>query len=105
MNSLEHDLVEVKNLLSDPRNWVKNDFAVNYGSYTCDARADDACRWCVVGAIYKVAQYDDTKAETLERIIKDANHINDLIEYNDGATHLEIMLVLDRAIEYLRESK
>lgn len=45
--------MKVKELLSRPENWIKHDFAVNKEGYDTYPDKEDACAWCLIGAIEK----------------------------------------------------
>jgi hypothetical protein len=45
--------LKVKELLSRPENWIKHQFAVNKEGNCTDPENDNACAWCLLGAIDK----------------------------------------------------
>ena len=45
--------MKVKELLSDESKWVQGNFAVNSQGHYAPSSSDEACRWCIGGAILR----------------------------------------------------
>jgi hypothetical protein len=104
-------LIAAKQLLSDPKHWIKGDLAKNESGAVVDPMASDAICWCMNGAMIKV-----TESNNLARIIQEMDAQDYLYKaipvpyvssYNDAdeTTHQDIMNVFDKAIELSRKEK
>ena len=114
-------LKETKALLSDPSSWNKTYFAVDFKGRSVNTTDESACRWCLAGAIFHVADVsldstlDDKKlvCDTIDHIEKldditnidqDALGHNEPIVYfndKDDTTHENVIDILDKAIQSL----
>lgn len=92
-------LVKAKKLLSDPGKWYKGYFAVNkFGKHTSSLK-DDACKWCMLGALRRVCfGKNDIQIEAENHLSKAVGW--NIPEFNDRkqTTHQDIMNAFDKAI-------
>jgi len=101
-------LREARALISDPDKWTQGTLARNaYGSEVAHY-SPDACKWCAVGAISRVAASNNASYETemsaysalvqASRILFDSDAVG---EVNDTHTHADVLALFDRAIELI----
>jgi hypothetical protein len=106
MNQINKFLVDVKNLIIDPKNWTKGAAAKANGEsvYADDVRAD--C-WCLLGAIGKIEVEMSVKSKASDEIrITIAEIIGELptnknisiSNFNDNNNHESIIFVIDQTI-------
>ena len=103
-------LTTVKDLIFNPSDWVKSDLAVNDDFESVEPTDDDACRWCVFGAMDYVAFYYHIPYVQIDKIWdilkQKVNAIGDYADvsvYNDASTvtHSDIIALLDETINDL----
>lgn len=63
--------MKIRELLSDETKWCKNDVAQDKDGSAISATSDDACKWCLVGAIDKC--YTDSTEDIWLKIYKYLN--------------------------------
>lgn len=51
--------MKIKELLSDPHNWIQGDFALDNYSHPVPSNSEDAACWCLYGAAVR-CYYDGT---------------------------------------------
>ncbi|HEY3499284.1 MAG TPA: hypothetical protein VGK73_31560 [Polyangiaceae bacterium] len=108
MDTLEV-LEKARELISDPKRWTKAYYATNDDSNWLTPADQSACRFCMVGALAKVADTSVFQAEHSEAYNALADVVvYELCEYvsvfNDRAEHHEVLAAFDLAIAKLKES-
>lgn len=93
-------LLAVRALLSAPERWTQGYFACDSTGTAVDFSCDDATRFCVLGAILRVADNAPSfiRSQMRARIAREAN--SKVHYFNDSplTTHADILRVLDQAI-------
>ena len=101
------DLEAVRELISDPGNWVQCSIALNPAGFVVDPTDPKACRFCLLGAMYKVTGRIEWAArENNARYyrLRDAFSLkNSLSSFNDRVTHSEVLAMLDADIVAFRQ--
>lgn len=99
-------LREARALISDPDKWTQGTLARNaYGSEVA-SYSHDACKWCVAGAMLRVADSNDVPYSTelsahsaLVLASRELFGSSAIEEVNDTRTHADVLALFDRAIE------
>ena len=107
MTPLKAGLIAVKNFLKDPARWHKGlNYARNSTGISISAHSDDACSWCLGGALIKIIRpqriYNEAWNHLTSLLIKEGPHgfYWDPVMFNDDpeTTHRDVIRFLDRAI-------
>lgn len=88
--------IDARELLSDPSRWVQGSGAVDAKGTPVAAYSEEACRWCLVGAVYKNGggyAWDELDAVARERGFTFASDLNDQLD------HAAVLDLLDTVIE------
>ena len=96
------ELKDIKNLISTPEKWCKGSFARNTSNIPVGENSESACKWCLVGALFKICGHSKNSAEIHGIIlneIKDLEHVT-VSRFNDhvDTTHETVMNLLDAFI-------
>ena len=99
----------MRDLLADPERWCKRAAALDSGGGMAIPESPRACRWCLVGAMWKVIHdlksgaYFKLRQALLSRL---PAGIQALGEFNDNpmTTHRDVLSLLDRVIRELEET-
>ncbi len=96
-------LREVRALLADPNCWTQGEIARNRAGKPEFAESKEACCWCLVGAVWRVAGTgpEARQARRFLHVAIDGIPLGKIPNWNDtpGRTHAEVVVVVDRAIE------
>jgi hypothetical protein len=90
-----------RNLLSDPKRWTKGTdaYSINSG-LGADPKGEEACQWCLRGALRAVALNGDygPASEAVLQVVRDKGHTS-IPGFNDryNTTHADVLRVLDEA--------
>jgi hypothetical protein len=105
----EHEIyVKVKELLATEEQWTQGHYAKNTNGTPVGYTSEDACSFCLLGALDKTVQNLICRSEIPslcvainEKLNAMAGNNDDVIlsEFNDTHTYEEVIAVLDRAIE------
>lgn len=105
--------MKVKELLSNPKNWIQCSFANNKEGKPTKPDAADACSWCLIGAVWKCYNGPDRLVigdnKYIEILNKIANKIgvevptneklqkvfNIVSEYNDSHSYEEVIKIVN----------
>lgn len=103
-------LRELRTLLEDPDHWTTGAFACDELGRRVNPSNSKACRWCLTGGIYKVAG-DDVNAAwdvigalasrapwVVDDQVLRRDHRARLENFNDYATHAQVLDVIDRTL-------
>ena len=101
---------KVKELLSDKNRWTKGDYAKDETGRSVKVNDDNACKWCLYGAVLKIC-YDSRHIDYLsEYIVYSSEYLVSsgkissilLMHRNDNynTTHEEILEFIDELIKY-----
>ncbi|UTS52108.1 hypothetical protein [Synechococcus phage BUCT-ZZ01] len=102
-------LIAAKDLIKDKKNWCRVNRAQNKKGQYVDPWHRSACQFCAVGAVQKVANYDNNIYTSPEVVL--LNNVSRQIfgravfMVNDEYGHDEVMQVFDKAIEKLKENE
>jgi hypothetical protein len=94
--------LKVKDILVSYHTWVKGYMSKdNRGNYT-QPQDENACRWCLSGAICKAYADDNKRAKALvrlEKIIKKEYGFNSIVTFNDNwrTTFKDVRRVVEKA--------
>jgi hypothetical protein len=90
--------MKVSELLSDPARWTTEEFAKDADGFPVNPRDGRAVCWCLLGALEKcygssyTPEYDKL-SEAIRQRVGDPW----VVEFNDRATHSEIIEVVTKA--------
>lgn len=90
--SVVSELLEVRDLISDPAHWCQGQFAKDCTGLHINSRDPRACQWCLEGALLKCHA-----SHTTFNAIYAATD-GSPVQYNDTHTHAEVVAVVDRVI-------
>lgn len=108
MSRLVHDLlVKARELIKDEENWCKNALAKNKRGNLVSEKSDDACSFCMIGAVscagnrnlYSMGEVDNAIDILQRSIIDQGVGVIPISVFNDGASHKDVIKVFDHAIE------
>ena len=113
MNPITETLQNARDLIYDPENWIKHEFARNMFDHQVNPRHPAACKFCLMGAVINGSMGTGGSNNT-ERTI---NFLRDVARrhgyrahramalWNDDpdVTHATVMALLDKAIEEAKE--
>ena len=91
---------DVRDLLADPARWTQGKFARTAEGDPCYSRSPRACRWCLEGAISKIAKgqpfwLEDKIRNRLQILVQPYNGLH---YFNDMNHHEDVLALLDSAI-------
>lgn len=90
-------LEPVLKLLADPSRWTKRADARDAEGKPVPYDSWQACSWCLYGAIYRVFDREQ-RAQAVELLKVHVPVGQSLAQFNDYATHDELVAVLRRAV-------
>ena len=99
--SILDSLTRVRKLIEAPESWIQNNIAEDAAGNAIYSYDPTACRFCLLGAIHRVAHAQGRALDMIECLhaVDDDQQLGDGIpEFNDSATHSEVLALLDRAI-------
>jgi hypothetical protein len=92
----------VAELLESPERWAQGFFAFNQDGDTRSPRSDEACKWCVFGAIKRI--YSGSAEDEAFYKLNDIIHESDprfilMVNWNDDPkrTHAEVLEAVRKA--------
>lgn len=90
-------LRDVRDLLSMPEAWIKDDWSQTVEGTPCSPDSNRAACWCLTGAISRFDGDDSGALVIVKRVVPGglAARFND----DPKTTHADILRVLDQAIE------
>jgi len=96
---IKNILIKAKAVIANPDNWIQNSMAQGIDGWQTSVSDPQACKFCSVGAIYKVNGSMNSVTE-LARIALEKNTGGlSLDMFNDTHTHQEVMALFDTAIK------
>lgn len=98
MNTLDK-LRKVRAVIEQPEHWCQGNYAVSKYGTEAPPQAEDAVKWCLLGAQLRV---DVDCIPALVKTLKANKCVDSIAAYNDSHTHAEVLSLLDKAIK--RES-
>ena len=99
--SMLDSLTLVRELIEAPESWIQNNIAEDADGHPTFVSSPTACRFCLLGAICRVTASSNREKDLIECLhaVDDTRQLDDGIpEFNDTATHDEVLSILDRAI-------
>ena len=108
MNKVEA-LIAAKELIADPKNWIKGNASVDSNGVSVNTLDPSACAFCMLGAVYKVVpdkgffgirqEVRNSLRESVKRKKKQTT-LESIADFNDSCntTHKDVMDVFDDAI-------
>lgn len=102
MTLLEH-LKAVRELIGTPEKWTKQVYARDHYGMQCSIQSEEACTYCIVGAIRKICDYRASNTYNFLKTyspMKSPQGEGELICFNDNpcTEHSSMMTILDKAI-------
>jgi len=98
-------LIAVRELIADESRWTQEAAARDAKGWVVHPRAEEACRWCVYGALLRISRsYGNSMGpawELLDDVAREAGYSSP-VRLNDECGHAAILMALDRAIERAR---
>jgi hypothetical protein len=110
MRSAVEILKSARALIGDPSSWAQEDFARNRNGDPVESSDDTAVCFCAYGALNRVTKTHDGMTITLTgnrprdiaiaTLVREARgeYPGDLADFNDSASHSEVLALFDRAI-------
>lgn len=106
-------LEAARTLISDPERWTTGDYALDADGNSVLPVSPRAACWCALGAIDRASHYAAGHDEFLEHatVLRELQKtvrqdlgftsIGGIVDYNDTATHDQVLELFDRTIERL----
>ncbi len=92
--------MKVKELLADPARWTRGMFARRADNEPVASQSDEACKWCLLGAIRRCyvegEEYARAHTQLKTAVIKFSGQSR-IGVFNDTTTHENLMKVLEDA--------
>lgn len=107
MNEVAELLKAARKVIEKPENWTQRVLARNVVGSEVDTDSAEACRWCTMGALFRVLDERNGCDNLINRsrpfLNKAAQQLSllpwDCAEsYNDSHTHAEVLALFDKAI-------
>ncbi len=103
MQTTKEILIAAKALISDPAHWTQGEYSRNTDGRRTAHHDPAAVCWCAMGAIIRVLPLREYSravgvTETLAAWGAGGNSAADLVGFNDGHTHAEVLALFDKAI-------
>ncbi len=95
-------LTKAQELIRDPVNWARGEMARDAQGLRTPAWSHDACSWCALGSLTKIAADGAAPSPTLGQAV---NLLTEAVGWaspasvNDRKTHADVMAMFDRAKE------
>jgi len=96
-------LKDARALIADEKNWTRGEYARNARGYWRGVLSEDSVCFCSIGAMARSAKTTPREIETCDKILQifsadGLRRVSDLVDFNDGHTHAEVLALFDRAI-------
>lgn len=97
---MKQELIAVRELLSDPVRWTQLAFARREDGTSVNPTAEDACKWCLDGALWQVSQDGHLPTRAILNKLAEERGFFSFLDFNDSSktTHDALMGLLDEAI-------
>lgn len=95
--NMSDQITTVKQLLSDPKKWTKEYYALNIDGEFTDSNSSQAVCWCLIGAIRKVydkENYFIMMAKVREKLGELHGHW-DIVHFNTNTNHEGLMKLVE----------
>ena len=109
MNALEA-LREARGLIASPDKWTQRVSARREDGVRVDQASDEACRWCLIGAMGRIAILEKVENEEWQKMCRAvARYVpgyQTLEQFNDDllTTHEQVLRAMDGGISLLERS-
>ena len=93
-------ILKVIALIENPKAWTQGVSARDSTGLPVPATNTEACRWCTLGAIDKVTNDRNSRAEAQRRIrevLREETPYPSIAKFNDNHTHAEVLALLRKA--------
>ena len=97
--SMKDDVTAVRNLLSDPKHWTQRAPARTAEGNCVSTISPDAVCWCLAAAVNKTFPFDTPRNVALFNFLLLRTPDHSIVDFNDDATHDQVLAFLDAAIE------
>lgn len=87
-------LLKARKLIELPENWTRNRSARNKDGIGVEHDHPDACKFCMLGAIWSVAGYNSDA----EEILRKQTPVGSISTFNDDSAHEMVLKAFDDAI-------
>jgi len=99
-------LRKARDLISDPQRWSRNYYATRSDNAPCGETAEEACKWCAMGAITKVGwpeAHFDVRVGAKFLLADKAKDLfgMGIIDVNEKCGHAAVLKCFDSAIASL----
>jgi len=100
MSSTVKILRDARALIEDPARWTTGRYARDQDDYAVPTDSSDACKFCAIGAISRVADLSPREAEDALEMVLRRQLAKDawISQFNDANPHAEVLALFDRAI-------
>lgn len=95
-------LIAVRDLLADESRWTQGTAAVDTNGKDVHPKAEEACRWCVYGALLRISRSYGHPMGPAWNLLTDVSReagYSSPVRLNDERGHAAILTALDRAIQ------
>ena len=101
---LLENLKKVRSMLSDKSKWVQNHYAVDINGKPVSISSDDACAWCLAGALGFVC-LNVEEADEIYSHLKSFIENRTISSFNDSSktTYDDVSNLIDEGISSLQE--
>lgn len=74
--------MKIRELLKDQSCWIQGRLAIDMNGCETSAESLDACKWCLIGALYKCYSNPDERISIKDKI-RDKTQFYSVVFYND----------------------
>lgn len=90
-------LQKARDLIADESRWTHGYFARDEHGFEVEAIEPSACKWCAIGAVYRVLDFDDDGGMAPMPEAAYALPRN-IVDINDRGDHAAVLAAFDEAI-------
>lgn len=92
-------LRKARALIDKPESWTQGAYARTADGKDLPPKDEQACAWCILGAVHQVADGGGVSVDAIETLVKALPTATaHLPNFNDTHTHAEVLSLFDRAI-------
>ena len=96
-------LIAARKLISDSARWTRWSYARDISGHQIDPKSPGAVSWCAIGALERVAGYDQKRSEEAYDALciycVENTRFRNIALLNDYSDHAEVLRVFDGLIE------
>lgn len=96
MDTVTEKLTEVRALLE--KGWTSGTLARNAADEVVEVDSPDACKWCLLGGLYRVTDDEQMQLLAYNTLLPYADGVTYLSTFNDERGHEAVLKLLDDTI-------